>query len=105
MKLRGETIAISSAKLRAIPLVKFNLWLLEAVVSTTNNDAAWQEEYIRAIKGNPSPNISLEDETLHYKGRLGIPDNMQLQKQILEAEHNWMVAGHMGQDKTIELVR
>jgi hypothetical protein len=46
MKLRGERIAISSAKLRAIPVVKFNSWLLEAVLSATNNDAAWQEEYV-----------------------------------------------------------
>jgi hypothetical protein len=43
MKLRGEQIAISSAKLRAIPGVKFNSWLLEAVVSAANNDGAWQE--------------------------------------------------------------
>jgi hypothetical protein len=28
-----------------------------------------------------------------------------LKKDILEAEHNSKVAGHMGQDKTIELVR
>ena len=54
MKLRSEPIVISSAKLRAIiPVVKFNSWLLKAVVSTTNNDAAWQEEYIWAMEGNP----------------------------------------------------
>jgi hypothetical protein len=46
MKLQGEPIAISSAQLKAIPVVKFNSWLLEAVVSAANNDAASQEEYI-----------------------------------------------------------
>jgi hypothetical protein len=105
MKLRGERIAISSAKLRAIPVVKFNSWLLEAVVSAANNDAAWQEEYVRAMEGNPSPDISFENEALYYKGRLWIPDDLQLKKDILEAEHDSKVAGHMGQDKTIELVR
>jgi hypothetical protein len=105
MKLRGELIAISSAKLRAIPVVKFNLWLLKAVVSTANSDTAWQEEYVRAMEGNPSPDISFEDKTHYYKGRLWIPDNLQLKKQILEAEHDLKVAGHLGQDKTIELVR
>jgi hypothetical protein len=42
-KLRGERIPISSPKLRVLPVVKFNSWLLEAVVNTANNDAAWQE--------------------------------------------------------------
>jgi hypothetical protein len=70
MKLQGEPIAISSAKLTAIPVVKFNSWLLEAVVSTANSDAAWQEEYVQAMEGNPSPDISFEDETLYYKGSL-----------------------------------
>jgi hypothetical protein len=105
MKLQGEPIVISSAKLRAIPVVQFNLWLLEAVLSAANNNAAWQEEYVRAMEGNPSPDISFEGEALYYKGRLWIPDNLQLKKQIFEVEHNSKVAGHMGQDKTIALVR
>ena len=57
------------------------------------------------MEGNPSPDISFEDEALYYKGRLWIPDDLQLKKQILEVEHNSKVAGHMGQDKTIKLVR
>jgi hypothetical protein len=61
MKLRGEPIAISSAKLGAIPVVKFNYWLIEAVVSAANKDAAWQEQYVRVMEGNPSPDISFED--------------------------------------------
>jgi hypothetical protein len=105
MKLRGEPIAISSVKLRAIPVVKFNSWLSEAVVSTANNDAAWQEEYIQAMEGNPSPDISFEDEALYCTGRLWIPDDLPLKKQILEAEHNSKVVGNMGQNKTIELVQ
>jgi hypothetical protein len=78
MKLRGELIVISSSKLRAIPIVKFNSWLLEAVVSASNNNAAWQDEYIQSIKGNPRIDISFEDEALYYKGRLWIPDDLQL---------------------------
>jgi hypothetical protein len=64
IKLQGEPIAISFAKSRAIPVVKFNSWLLEAVAGTTNNDAAWQEVYIRAKDGNPSPHIIFKDKTL-----------------------------------------
>ena len=50
--LQGERIAISSAKLKAIPVVKFNSWMLEEVVITANNNASWQEEYIWAMEGN-----------------------------------------------------
>jgi hypothetical protein len=62
--------------LRAIPVVKFNSWLLEAVVSAANNDAAWQEEYVRAMERNASPDISFENEDHYYKDRLWIPDNL-----------------------------
>jgi hypothetical protein len=57
------------------------------------------------MEGNPSPDISFEDEALYYKGRLWIPDDSQLKKQTLDAEYDSMVAGHMGLDKTNELVR
>jgi hypothetical protein len=63
-----------------------------------------EEEYIRAMEGNPSPDIYYEDEALYYQGRLCIPNNLQLKKQILEAEHNSKVAGHMERNNTIELV-
>jgi hypothetical protein len=66
IKICGEPIVISSAKFRAIPVVKFNSWQLEAVVSATKDNAAWQEEYVRAMKVNPSPDISFEDEALYY---------------------------------------
>jgi hypothetical protein len=105
MKLRGEPIPISSAKLRSIPVVKFNSWLLEAVVSAANNNATWEEEYVRAIEGNPSPDISFEDEDLYFKGRQWILDDLQLKNKIFEAKHNLQVAGHIGLDKTIELIR
>jgi hypothetical protein len=79
--------------------------LLEAVDSAANNDAAWQEDYIRATESNASQDIHFEDKVLYCKRRLWIPDDSWLKKQILEVEHNSKVAGHMGQDKAIELVR
>jgi hypothetical protein len=55
---------ISSPKLRALPVVKFNSWLLEAVVNTAHNDAAWQEQDIQAMQRNLSPDVSFQDEAL-----------------------------------------
>jgi hypothetical protein len=57
------------------------------------------------MEGNPSPDISFEDEALYYTGRLWIPDNLQLREQILEAEYDSKVGGHMRHDETIEQVR
>jgi hypothetical protein len=60
LKLQGEPIVISSAKLRAIHVFKFNSWLLEAVVNAANINAGWQGKYIGAIEGNSSPDIYFE---------------------------------------------
>jgi hypothetical protein len=46
--------------------------------------------------------LSLEDGLLYRKNRLWVPEN--LRKDVLESEHDSMVAGHMGMDKTMELV-
>jgi hypothetical protein len=57
------------------------------------------------MEGKPSQDISFEDEACYYKGRLWIPDDLQLPKQILYAVHDSQVSAHIGQDKTIELIR
>ena len=43
------------------------------------------------------------NDILHYRGRLYVPKQMIL--TILESEHDSKVAGHFGQEKTIQLVR
>jgi hypothetical protein len=50
MKLQSKTIATSSVKLEAIPVVSFNSWLLEAVVSAANSNTAWEKVYVQAVK-------------------------------------------------------
>ena len=43
------------------------------------------------------------NDILHYRGRLYVPK--QMIPTILESEHDNKVAGHFGQEKTIELLR
>jgi hypothetical protein len=105
MKLWGKQIVISSAKLRWNPVVKFASELVNAVVSTANNNTQWQELYIQIMEGNLSPVILSESKACYYWCRLWIPDDLQLKNDILEAEHDSKVVGNMGQDKTIMLVR
>ena len=45
---------------------------------------------------------SIVDGLLYQKLRLYVPKG--LQQAIMQSEHNSRVAGHFGQDKTIELI-
>ena len=96
---------VSSAKLQAIPPIQFAAEFLERVVTAANGDTEWQEEYYRAMNGEPSADVTYIHRSLYYKGRLWIPYNNDLRKEVCEEEHDSKVAGHMGQDKMVELIR
>jgi len=49
--------------------------------------------------------LEIKEGLLYLKGMLWIPDDGNLRALMLESEHDTKVAGHMGQDKTIELIR
>jgi hypothetical protein len=53
----------------------------------------------------PGKHVTKEDGTLYYKNRLWIPANLELKKMIISSEHDTRVAGHIGMDKTTELIR
>ena len=54
-------------------------------------------------KWTPKDRKVKEEDGLLYQGGLLLVPNGLIQ-QIMESEHNTKVAGHMGQDKTIELI-
>jgi len=54
-------------------------------------------------KDRKARDIKDEKGVLYRKGSLWVPQG--LIQRILESEHDTKVAGHMGQDKTIELIR
>ena len=62
-----------------------------------------------AATENPSPKdrkvreLSCENDLLYRWNLLWVPKG--LVQRIMESEHDTKVAGHMGQDKTIELIR
>jgi len=47
--------------------------------------------------------LSCENNLLYRRNLLWVP--IGLVQKVMESEHDTKVAGHMGQDKTIELVR
>jgi len=72
-------------------------------------DERWQDtgrELVRIREGGKKiPDEWLEKEgLLYYKNRLYIPENESLQTQIAQGCHNSIIAGHFGQEKTIERV-
>jgi len=55
-------------------------------------------------RGNQqSKGLEIQDNLQYRKGKLWIPAGTV--QHVIESEHDTKVAGHMGQDKTIELIR
>jgi hypothetical protein len=101
----GMQTVISGSKLHAVPPIKFNVDLMEGVVTATTEDQEWQDAYNVAKDSNPSINVEYLHGALYYKGRLWILAKDDLRKMICEVEHDSKVAGHMGQDKTIKIIK
>jgi hypothetical protein len=73
--------------------------------SAVEEEAAFARDEQRTSRKARSEILGLQDGVVYRKGMLWIPDDHALIRQVLESEHNTKVAGHMGQDKTIELIR
>ena len=56
-----------------------------------------------APKDQKAKEIRIENGLMLRRNLLWVPNG--LIQQIMESEHDTKVAGHMGQDKTIELIR
>jgi hypothetical protein len=105
LQSRAEPIILSSRTLKAIPTVKFDKHMYQDVILSGQDDEDWLKAYERVLEEKADADVTLEDEVLWYKGRLWVPDSVDLRKMILHEEHDSKVAGHMGHEKTIELVR
>jgi transposase InsO family protein len=56
-------------------------------------------------KARKDERLGLVEDCVYRKEKLWVPQGKGLRQRILESEHDTKVAGHMGQDKTIELIR
>jgi hypothetical protein len=94
----GTIFIVSSAHLSSIPPVKWSEEFLKSVRDAGQLDKEYQE----AAKQAKEP-LMIEDGILYRKMKLWVPKD--LIKMVLESEHDSRIAGHFGQDKTIELIR
>ena len=99
-----DNITSAAVRLRQIGKVQFEKQFLNLIRKDASLDSDWGEEMARVKEGHPSPNITIEEGLLFYKDRLWVP-TAELRKMVIEADHDSKVAGHFGQDKTLELIR
>ena len=76
---------------------------MEEIQKAAAEDTVYQQA--KAQEKDSGGKLELKEELLYREGRLWVPEGRKIREQILESEHDTKVAGHMGQDKTIELVR
>ena len=88
-----------------LPARKWSKEFLEKIKEEGKKDNNYKE----AMAGKPVPKdqkakeIRIKNDLVFRRNLLWVPNG--LIQQIMESEHDTKVAGHMGQDKTIELVR
>jgi len=107
---QGRTFICSSARLASLPGKKWTQEFLTEIRKEGKKDRTYEQAMKQeAVIEEPSPKdrkvkeIRKENELLYRKNLLWVPE--RLVGKILESEHDTKVAGHMGQDKTIELIR
>ena len=101
----ASTFICSSARLSLLPARKWSKEFLEKI----KEEGKKENNYKEAMAGKPVPKdqkakeIRIKNDLVFRRNLLWVPNG--LIQQIMESEHDTKVAGHMGQDKTIELVR
>ena len=105
----GEVIMVSVQFAELRPVVKISKWLEEEIVYKAADDSIKQGLYDKlvenkALVGRISTLVTYKDGILFRKDKVWIPNDPSLRMKIMEAEHDSQVAGHMGIDKSIEIV-
>ena len=104
LEMPQEAIVCSAIQIKRLSVEKFVPQFLDKVRSLTKKDETYQEQLKNVRKGSFEKGLSEEDGLLYYKGRLWIPNDQSLRQEIVNSEHDSKVAGHFGQDKTLELM-
>jgi len=106
-KRRSQIFIASSARLTSLPAKKWNPDFIKKVRKAAERDATYQQEWENKgkeeVTGQAPREIEKLDDLLYRRKRLWVP--AELVPQVMESEHDTKVAGQMGQDKTIELIR
>jgi len=101
----SEPIILPSQTLKAIPVLKINKHMYQDMILSCQDDEYLFQGYNKVLEETADADVTLEDDVLWYKGRLCVPVSVDPKKMILHTQHDPNVAGHMGHERTIELVQ
>ena len=104
-----EVTFLSNVPIAAVQMQTMHETFLDRIRMAGKNDDNWKERKreLRRMKEQNEQvpkNWQLEDGLIYYKNRLFVPSNEDLLTDIANGCHDSKVAGHFGQEKTIELV-
>ena len=95
----------SGSRITSIPTAKWSEKFLQDIRSAVKKDEQYQQG-LEALGSEQERRdnhfLAIQDGLLYRKSRLYVPRG--LRESILESEHDSKVAGHFGQDKTLELI-
>ena len=79
------------------------------IVKKAADDLIWQEEYEKAheshaVNGELLTHTTYKDGMLYRKGKIWLSRDEAQKKMVFENVYDTMVAGHMGMDKTLEMI-
>jgi len=100
---------MSSAIISQVEMKIFEADFIATVVAASERDQEWttRKEELERLEneGKQFPkNWMKKDGMLYYKNRLYIPNDEGLQTTIAQGGHDSQIAGHLGQEKTVEIV-
>ena len=92
-----------------VDMRKYNANFIEKVHEASKQDQDWQERKtelreLEKCRLQLPKDWQIIDELIYFKNRLYIPNNEKLQTQIAKGYHDSQIAGHFGQEKTVEIV-
>jgi hypothetical protein len=96
----GTAFMVSASRLSSIPKIRWSPEFLEWVKKAAVSDDRYQQ-----VLTSKNELLEVEVGVLYRKNKLWVPDDKELLTSLMQSEHDSKIAGHMGQDKTIEIVR
>jgi dUTP pyrophosphatase len=107
--LRKGQVLLSNAIIAKANLRKFEEDFLATVRKAAEGDENWtlrlkELESMKEKEKEMPKQWSISDDLLYYKDRLFIPNNEDLQTLIAKQCHDSRIAGHFGQEKTLEII-
>ena len=109
LRAQRSKLMMTNTVVTKVDMGKYNADFIDKVHEASKQDQDWQVRKTQ-LRELEQPHLQLPNqwqminELIHYKNRLYIPHNEELQTQITKGCHDSQIAEHFRQEKTIEIV-